>query len=128
MPLMATKGFAAPEVEQAYTRARELCQQVGETPQLFPVLFGLWAFYLGRGELQTARELAEQLLSLAQRYKTRSPHGGSLALGLTLFWLESWPRPRAIWSKGLLSTTPSSVAPLPSASGDPRVVCLSYAA
>ena len=42
-PLMATKGFAAPEVEAAYTRARELCQQVGETPQLFPVLFGLWS-------------------------------------------------------------------------------------
>ena len=44
--LMATKGFAAPEVEQAYTRARELCRQVGETPQLFPVLLGLWVFYL----------------------------------------------------------------------------------
>ena len=42
--LMAIKGHAAPEVEQAYARARELCQQVGETPQLFPVLFGLWRF------------------------------------------------------------------------------------
>ena len=42
--LMATKGWAAPEVEQAYARARELCQQVGETPQLFPVLWGLWRF------------------------------------------------------------------------------------
>ena len=38
--LMATKGYAAPEVEQAYARARELCRQVGETPQLFPVLLG----------------------------------------------------------------------------------------
>ena len=41
---MAIRGSAAPEVEQAYTRARELCLQVGETPQLFPVLFGLWWF------------------------------------------------------------------------------------
>ena len=41
--LMATKGFAAPEVEQHYTRARELCEQLGDTPQLFPVLFGLLA-------------------------------------------------------------------------------------
>ena len=49
---MATKGYAAPEVEHAYTRARELCQQVGETPQLFPVLWGLWLFYLVRGELR----------------------------------------------------------------------------
>ena len=46
----ATKGFAAPEVEKAYARARELCQQVGETPQLFPVLWGLWMFYISAGE------------------------------------------------------------------------------
>jgi hypothetical protein len=35
-PLVLTKGFAAPEAEQTYARARELCQHVGETPQLFP--------------------------------------------------------------------------------------------
>jgi predicted ATPase len=65
--LMATKGQGAPEVGQAYARARELCRQVGETPQLFPVLFGLWRFYLVRAGHQTARELAEQCLSLAQQ-------------------------------------------------------------
>jgi predicted ATPase len=64
--LVVTRGYAAPEVAQAYTRARELCQQLGEIPQLFPVLWGLWNFYLGR-ELRMACELAEQLLSLAQR-------------------------------------------------------------
>jgi class 3 adenylate cyclase len=42
--LMATKGYAAPGVEHAYARARDLCQQVGETPQLFPVLRGLTFF------------------------------------------------------------------------------------
>src|SRR5262249_2987198 len=40
--LMAVKGYAAREVEHAYVRARELCQQVGDTPQFFPVLRGLW--------------------------------------------------------------------------------------
>ena len=39
--LMATKGYAAPEVGKTYARARELCQQVGETPQLFSMLYGL---------------------------------------------------------------------------------------
>ena len=38
--LQVAKGQAAPEVEHAYTQARALCQQVGETPQLVPVLFG----------------------------------------------------------------------------------------
>jgi len=65
--LIATKGYAAPEVEKAYTRARELCQQVGETAQLFPVLWGLWVFYYVREQFQKAHELAEQLFTLAQR-------------------------------------------------------------
>jgi len=66
-PLTATKGYAAPEVERAYARARELCQQAGETSQLIRVLFGLWRLYLQRAELQTADELGGQLLSLARR-------------------------------------------------------------
>ena len=67
MALGATKGLAAPEVERLYTRARELCEQVGEPPQLFRVLWGLWRVYYQRGEYQTMRVLGEQLLSLAQR-------------------------------------------------------------
>jgi len=57
--LMATKGWAAPEVGRAYARAQELCRQVGEPPQLFPVLMGLRVFAHLRGELETARELGE---------------------------------------------------------------------
>jgi TOMM system kinase/cyclase fusion protein len=64
--LIDTRGQAAPEVLQAYARAREICQQVGETPQLFQVLRGLWLFYMLRLELRTAQELAEHLLTLAQ--------------------------------------------------------------
>jgi predicted ATPase len=65
-PLVMTKGYAAPEVELAYARARELCRQVGETPQLFPVLVGLWVFYLVRSELRKAHELGSQLLHSAK--------------------------------------------------------------
>ena len=66
-PLLATKGYAAPEVEGVYARARDLCQQVGDTPQLPQVLEGLYTFHANRGEFQTVRALGEQLLSLAQR-------------------------------------------------------------
>jgi predicted ATPase len=65
-PLTATKGYTAPEVERASTRALELCRQLGETPELFWALLRLWMFYLPRAEHKTARELAEQGLSLAQ--------------------------------------------------------------
>jgi predicted ATPase/class 3 adenylate cyclase len=67
--LQSTKGFGAPEIEPVYLRARELCQQLGETSQLFPVLWGLWLLYLQRAELQTARDLAMQLFSLAQHLR-----------------------------------------------------------
>lgn len=65
-PLRITKGFASPEVERVYARARELSQQIGETPQLFPVLRGLGGFYLARADFQTAHKLGEQCLRLAQ--------------------------------------------------------------
>jgi predicted ATPase/class 3 adenylate cyclase len=66
MALRATKGRAAPEVEQLYTRARELCEQVGEPWQLFRVLWGVWLIHNVRGESQMMQALGEQLLSLAQ--------------------------------------------------------------
>ena len=65
--LIATKGFAAPEVEQAYTRARSLCQHITDAETLFPVLYGLWNFYLVRLELGMAEELANQMFTLAEQ-------------------------------------------------------------
>ena len=65
--LISTKGFPATEVEENYTRARVLCEQFGETPQLFPVLWGLARMHDTRGELRIGRGLGEQLLTLAQR-------------------------------------------------------------
>jgi Double zinc ribbon/Adenylate and Guanylate cyclase catalytic domain len=42
--LFPVKGHTAPEVVKTVTRARELCQQIEETRQLFPVLYRLWSF------------------------------------------------------------------------------------
>jgi class 3 adenylate cyclase/predicted ATPase len=101
-PLRATKGFAAPEVERIYARARELCQQVGETPQLFPMLSGLAGFYLMRAEFQTARELGEQLLNLAQRQQDSAPLlEAHQILGITLFWLGELTSARAHLEEGI---------------------------
>ena len=65
--LRATKGQTAPEVERLYTRARELCERVGEPSQLFRVLWGFCHVRALRGVYQTRRALGKQLLSLAQR-------------------------------------------------------------
>src|SRR4030095_2747636 len=60
VPLTATKGYGALEVERTVTRVRELCQQVGETAQPFAVLEGLSTLSFARAEYQKTRELGEQ--------------------------------------------------------------------
>lgn len=66
-PLVATKGYGTPEIAAAYTRARELCQQIGEAAPLFRVIYGLCGFNLTHGEHEIAFELARQCLDLAER-------------------------------------------------------------
>jgi predicted ATPase len=88
LSLMATRGYAAAEVEQVYTRMRELCQQIGDTPQFFPRLRGVWTFHLMRGELQTVLELGKQSLAWAQRQQDPAfLLGAHSNLGITLFYL-----------------------------------------
>jgi predicted ATPase len=65
--LIATRGYAARDVEHAYAPALELCRQLGDTVQLFPVLYGVWVCHLLRAEYTTARELGEEFSHLAQR-------------------------------------------------------------
>ena len=126
--LSATKGYTAPELERIYARAQELCQRVGETPQLVPVLLGLWAFYQVRGELHKARELGERRLHLAQTighpFLLLASH---VTLGMTLFYQGEFVRAKAHWEKGAecyqLDQRP---APTFYSAEDPWVTCLAY--
>ena len=65
--LTATRGYGAEEVAQTYAHARDLCEELGETAQLFPALRGLQSFYMVHGPLGVARRLGEQLLREAWR-------------------------------------------------------------
>jgi predicted ATPase/DNA-binding SARP family transcriptional activator len=86
-----TTAAPAPEVEKAYTRARELCRQMGETSQLCRVLGGLSVFYFVRAEHQRARELAEEALSLAQSANDPLLQAqGHWYLGIILFHLGEY--------------------------------------
>ena len=67
VPLIAINGYATADVGSVYMRARELCEQLGETPEISRVLWGLWTFRLLRGELVVARKIAEQFLRLPER-------------------------------------------------------------
>ena len=128
--LLATRGYATPEVEQTYARARVLCQQVGETPQLFQALWGLWYFYLVRAEFQTAHELGEQLLNWAQR--VQAPVLLLLAhrmLGQTLSFLGEFSTAQGHLERGMTLYDPEQHRSLASLYGqDQGVICRSWAA
>ena len=128
--LIATKGQAAPEVEQTYARTRALCAQVGDTPQLFPALRGLCRFYVNRGALPTARELAEQLDRLAQRAADPTHHMEAYdALGSTLFHLGEYAAAWTHLEQGIACTDPTAEWALAlRLSQSPRVRCLTYTA
>jgi predicted ATPase len=64
--LLSIKGWGAREVEQAYLRAQALCRRVGERSELFTVTWGLWHYYEHCGQLNISRDLAKEVLSLAE--------------------------------------------------------------
>ena len=101
-PLIATKGYPAPEVEQTYSRAWALCDQPGRSAELFPVLRGLWNCYLNRGELHRAHDLAERLVALAEEQGTPVHRAlARRALGTTLFFLGRFGDAAAALSEGI---------------------------
>ncbi len=87
VPLLMTRGHTDPKVEQVYAHARELCRQVGETPQLLQVLYGLRRFYFVKGDRRAAHELGEQIFSVVQRmHEPLLLMWGHYLLGDTLFY------------------------------------------
>jgi predicted ATPase len=129
-PLIATKSWGATEVGATYHRALELCRKIGETPELFPVLWGLWVFYLVRAEHKKERELAEQRFSLAQR--VGDPPlllVAHLSLGAASFYLGEPTVAREHWDKGIALYDPERHRSLAFVyATDPGAAGLSHAA
>jgi predicted ATPase len=129
--LIPLKSVAAPEVERAYTRARKLCERLGDSAELFPALFGMRAVHLLRGEIRKAYELAEQLMRLAQSaadsalllYARR-------ALGDTSFHLGKFLPARENLDNAISLYDPERHRPLIFRYGGPNpgVFCLAYVA
>jgi predicted ATPase len=112
---IVSKGWAAPDVERVYTRAHELCAQLGPVPQRFRALNGLHAFHLVRAGLQTAWELGEQFSRLAQSVQhPRALLWAHFQMGETLFYLGEFAAARIHFAQG--------IALYPSQSHDPRLL------
>ena len=128
IPLRATQGFTSPELERAYNRARELCQQVGETPQLFPVLRGIGVFYNVRAAFQDAYEVNQQLLQLAQSLNDEALIlEAHLSLGITYFYRGELAAAHDAFQQGIdLYDREQHHALAFQYGDDPGVVCMAY--
>ncbi|MCI0336199.1 MAG: protein kinase [Acidobacteria bacterium] len=86
--LSISKGHSLPEAGKSMNRARELCRLMGEPPQLFTVIFALWSYSIVSAKLKEARQMAEQLLRMAEG--TQNPVlllGAHYTLGTTMQFL-----------------------------------------
>jgi class 3 adenylate cyclase/tetratricopeptide (TPR) repeat protein len=64
--LLASNGYAHPDVRKAFTRALELCEQIGDAPQLFKIAVGLWMYYIIASRMDEALDLGQRLLRIAE--------------------------------------------------------------
>jgi predicted ATPase len=129
MPLITTKGYGAPEVENVYTRARELCGHVGDSSELFGTLLGLCRVYTTRAELQTGVELAERCFRLAQRAQSHDLLlEAHYALALTSFCIGHLARAHEHAERGIALYTPQHRSHAFLYGQDPGVTFRAYAA
>ncbi|HEY45427.1 MAG TPA: AAA family ATPase [Anaerolineae bacterium] len=128
--LVATKGYAAQEVEGAFTRAQELCEEVGEDPQLFSVLYGLRAFHLARANCAKAHEISKRLLRMAQISEDLDLLiEAQQAMGTILFYLGEFEESRRHLEECLeLYSLDHHRTHALQYGQDPGVTCLSYLA
>jgi predicted ATPase len=109
--LLRTQGFTFPEVERAFARARALCHQIQDSPELFAVLWGLWQIHMSRGELGPAEKLGAQLLNVAERRPDPvlllGAHG---AVGSSLLFRGELAEAREHFERALVLYMPDSSA------------------
>ncbi len=65
--LMATGGFALPEIAATYEKAAELAERVGDFEQSYAVNWGHWLTLQQTGKIDAANEKSEELLELARQ-------------------------------------------------------------
>jgi predicted ATPase len=126
--LMATKGYAAKEVESTFARAKELCLKQGKTRHLFDVQRGLWGFFIVRGDLKTALNQGEECSHLAQKEKSPALLIWShYMMGMTLFHLGKLEAAKDYLDKGI-ALYDAKKRRVQRALQDPGVACQSYRA
>jgi predicted ATPase len=127
--LTVTEGNAAPEAKQACDLARTLCPRVGDSPELFPALRGMWDYYNTRGELEAACELAGQCHELAA--SAQDPcllAEARFCLGVSSLFTGQLVEARDRLSLSVLRREAAPRAVVPRAELTPRIIALTHLA
>ena len=115
------------DVEQAYLRARELCRQLGEPPEVFPVLYSLYELYEYRGAFERSGELGEEILHLAHhRQEASSSWGLMMTRACTAFHLGAFAQVLDYTERGLSIYDPQQHRALASLYGKDLGVSCQY--
>ncbi len=128
--LLEVQGYGGADVELTYARARELCSENSDAPELFRALWGLSVFYQARNDLKASVELGEHLLGIAE-------NAGDLnllvmahmSLGSPLYWQGDSTRSLENVEKAIELYDAPTHRPLATLYGeDPGVTSRCYAA
>ena len=65
---IVSRGYAAPEVGPIFRRARELCERIGQSPQLVATVVSIWEWHFVRGEIRICTELVAEAMEIARRF------------------------------------------------------------
>ena len=102
LSLANVKGWAAAELEPVYARARELCAQIRDPVLAFRPLLLQWLMRWWKLELDKALELADELLSIAEKVKDRKDASvRELGAGQTLLLLGEFVSANEHQEKGM---------------------------
>jgi len=121
-----TRGYGDPSVEKCYTRAHDISMEISKSTQSFPMLMGMWEYYVVRAKLETATELANVMDTIANDDDSGLALVSKRIIGSTLFWKGQFSSAKTYLLQGIKNTEISANADsVISASQDSRVAGLS---
>jgi serine/threonine protein kinase/predicted ATPase len=127
--LIASRGYASADVATAYSAARRLCQTLGDTANLPPVLYGLYVNHMARADYKSALNFGEEFLSLAETRRDPAVVVGYRAVGVPLFFMGKLAEARQKFDQGLKVYTAADHRSLTWVyGGEPAMVCHNYLA
>ena len=129
-PLIAVHGYSATQTGAAFSRARALCERLGEAEPLVATLSGEFVHYFVRGDYPVMRRLADEARQVSERLPNPVVRLASHRLaGITAMHFGAFPEARAEFEAilGLYDASEHRSQPVHYVH-DPKVSALTYLA